>query len=353
MTFIRLFNILWLSILVCTLSAQVGGDKTYRFLSLPSSARVSSLGGSLVSAGDGNISLAYENPALIIQDMDQEIVFQHQFLLAGVQTGYASFGKWISSQKLMTYGGIKYILYGDFDRTDERGNLSGTFKGNEVALQLGASYQLYDKVRLGAAVKYINGSLDVYRSSALAFDLGAYYQDTSGLFSAGISIRNLGMQIGAYNTQRESLPLDISLGLSRRLRHLPFRLSIVYHHAQRWNLLYDDPNNEENAFFGGFQTADNQPTEIDNFFRHLIFGGEILMGKNEVFKIRLGYNHQRKQELSVTSFRTLTGFSVGFGIKVKKLQFDYGLSKIHFGGSIHHLGVSTKLKRFTSPQILN
>ena len=110
---------------------------------------------------------------------------------------------------------------------------------------------------------------------------------------------------------------------------------------------------KKGGFIGGFQVIDNEPSDVDNFFRHLIFGGEFTLGKNDVFKLRLGYNHQRKQELTVTNFRTLTGFSMGFGLKVKKLQFDYALSKIHFAGSTHHLGISTSLSRFTNPSILN
>ncbi len=332
---------------------QIGGNHVFSYLSLPSSSRVSGLGGKLISAPEGDISLGYENPALIHADMDQQLSFQHQFLLAGIQTGYAGFGKWLESKKIMAHAGFKYILFGTFDQTDAFGNVLGEFKGSEVALVLGASYQVYDKLRIGANLKLANSSLDVYRSSAIAIDVGAIYTDTAAAFTAGLMIKNGGAQISTYESTREDLPLDVQLGLTKRLRYLPFQFSIIFHHLNQWNLLYDDPNNEEGGFLGGFQPVTSEPSDVDNFFRHVVFSGEMFLGKAEVVRIRLGYDHQRKQELSVSNLRTLTGFSIGIGFKVKKFNLDYSLSKVHFGGSTHHLGLSTNIKSFTRPGILN
>ena len=333
--------------------AQVGGEHAYSFLSIPTSARVSALGGSLIPASQGDLSLAYDNPAILGEQMDGQLTFQHQFLAAGIQSGYAGFGKWFESKKLMTHLGFKYILYGDFDRADEFGNLLGQFKGSEVAINAGVGYMLYDKLRIGANIKLINSALDVYRSSGIAFDLGAIYTDTSHLVSFGISLKNAGFQLSKYDEVHESLPVDLQIGVVKRLRYLPFQLSVVYHHFNRWNLLYDNPNGEENNFFLGFQQTETEPSKLDNFFRHLIFGGELILGKNEVFSLRLGYNHQRKQELTVSNLRTLTGFSAGFGINLKKFKFGYGFSKIHFGASTHHFGLSTNIKSFTGSGILD
>ncbi len=348
-------DLLFISIFLLhhTVYGQEGGNQIFSFLNLSPSSRTTALGGSQIVQAGVDISTSFENPATSNAGLDNELSFQHQFLFAGIQTGQVGYGRFLATKNLMLHGGAKYILFGEFDGTDVFGNQTGTFKGSEAALYVGASYQLYENLSVGANLKFINSSLDVYRSSALAIDLGAIYNDTSGLFSAGFSIRNAGIQISTFDDLRENLPLEMSIGITRKLKHLPFRLFITYHHLQRWNLLYDDPNTQEGGFFGGFQTIDSEPSELDNFFRHLIFGGEFILGKNEAFKVRFGYDHQRKQELSLTNFRTLTGFSLGFGFRVKKLRFDYAISKVHFGGSTHHLGLSTNLKTFTSPQILN
>jgi hypothetical protein len=347
---------LYLFFLICLtipkLSAQIGGSSVYTFLNTSSSARVSALGGAVIASPEGDIALSVENPAQLNAMMDGQLSFQHQFLQVGIQSSYVGFGKEISSKNLMTHGSIKSIGYGTFDETDEFGNTIGEFKGNEIAVQLGASYQLYDKLRLGANVKFIQSTLDVYRSAGVALDLGALYIDTASNFSAALVIKQMGTQLSTYETISESLPLNVMLGLSKRLTHLPFRFSVTWHHLNQWNLLYDDPNNEEGNFLGGFETGAKPATKTDNFFRHIIFGGEMFLGKKETFSLRLGYNHQIKQELSITNLRSLTGFSFGFGIQVKKFQFDYGTSKLHFGGSSHHLGLSTNLRYFTGSGIL-
>lgn len=334
--------------------SQIGGSQVFSFLSLSSSARLSALGGGLISVVDDDISLAYENPALLNQSMDQSLSFQHQFLFSGIQHGYASFGKWIEKPKIMSHIGFNYIMYGQFDETDEFGNLLGSFSGNEVAINLGGSYDVYEKLRVGANLKWISSSLETYRASGLAWDLGAVYQDTSSRVALAFVIKNAGFQIAKYNNEPgQNLPLNVQIGLSKRLRYLPFRFSVVFHHLNRWNLLYDDPENEEGGFLTGFEVPDNNSSGFDNFFRHVIFNGELLLGANDLFRIRIGYNHQRKQELSVRNINSLAGFSFGIGFRVKKIRFDYGLSKVHFAGSTHHLGISTNLKYFTKPGILN
>jgi len=334
-------------------SGQIGGSSVFPFLNTVSSARATGLGGALIASPEGNIALAVENPAQIRMDMDGQISFQHQFLPTGIQSGYVGFGKALPSKNLMTHVGVKYNLYGTADETDEFGNILGTFKGSEMALHLGASYQLYDKVTLGANVKYIQSTLDVYRSSGLAFDLGALYVDTAMNLAAAFVVKQSGWQLSAYDEIKEDLPLDIQIGISKRLKHLPFRFFITFHHLNKWNLLYNDPDNEEGTLIDPFLTLDKTPAKSDNFFRHMIFGGELLLGKQEAFRIRLGYNHQLKQELTVLNLRSLTGISFGLSLQVKKFQFDYGTTKVHLGGSNHHLGLTTNLKYFTGSGIIN
>lgn len=343
-------TILWLC--NCTLSAQIGGRSVYTFLNTPNSARAAALGGYLISSPASDISLSLDNPAQLTEELDGQLSFQHQFLQAGIQTGYAGIGKHFPGKKLMAHGGVKYILYGTFDQTDEFGNITGSFKGSELAIQVGTSYQLYDKMRVGANLKFIQSSLEVYNSSGIALDLGAFYQDTASGLNAALVVKQAGLQISAFDEVTESLPLDIQIGISKKLTHLPFRFFITWHHLNRWNLLYDDPNTEEDVFFGGFQPLRKEPTQLDNFFRHMIFGGEMSLGKKESFRLRLGYNHQLKQELSVLNLRSFAGLSFGIGIRVKKFQFDYSNSVLHFGGSSHHLGLSTNLHYFTGSGIL-
>ena len=98
----------------------------------------------------------------------------------------------------------------------------------------------------------------------------------------------------------------------------------------------DNQNNDDNAF-GDF---------VDNFFRHIIFSGEFLFGKQENFRVGVAYNHFRRQDLSVRNFRSLAGFSMGVGLKIKRFRIDYGHGFYHLAGGSNHLSISTNLNQF-------
>jgi hypothetical protein len=215
---------------------------------------------------------------------------------------------------------------------------------------MGAGKQLYKNLSVGANLKVINSQLESYTSYGIATDVGAYYSDLTGRFGATLVFKNMGVQLSAYEGEnREALPFDIQLGISQRLKHLPFRFSIIGHNLHRWNITYDDPNTVESVFLIG-DGAQNNGTPFkdfaDNFFRHVIFNGEFLFGKGEIMRLRFGYNHMVRKELSVTNFRSRSGFSFGVGIKIKRFRIDYGRGVYHFAGGLNHLSVSTNLKEF-------
>ena len=58
--------------------AQIGGRYTYEFLGNPQSARLSALGGSLITIQDDDISLAASNPALLNDKSHNQITFNHK-----------------------------------------------------------------------------------------------------------------------------------------------------------------------------------------------------------------------------------------------------------------------------------
>jgi hypothetical protein len=110
---------------------------------------------------------------------------------------------------------------------------------------------------------------------------------------------------------------------------------------------YDDPSTiTPSNVFGETNKQSNFSKNIDNVFRHLIFSGELSLGKSESFRVRGGYNHFRRKELSLSSFRSMAGFSLGFGLKIKKINFDYGLGYYHLAGATNHLSISTSIDRF-------
>ena len=55
--------------------------------------------------------------------------------------------------------------------------------------------------------------------------------------------------------------------------------------------------------------------------RHIVVGTEVTIAK--VFAIRLGYNYGRRQELKIYDRTGLSGFSYGFGVRIKMFDFSY------------------------------
>lgn len=328
--------------------AQIGGDNVYEFLNLSPSAQVTALGGSLISVADDDVALGYDNPALLNSTMHQQLTFNHNLFVADVQHGFAGYGHHVEKWDATFMAGMQYITYGEFDAADENGNIIGSFDASEYALTVGASKQLYEKMRLGANLKMIASQFEEFDSYGMVADVGAYYQDTSGTFSAGLVFKNIGTQFTTYREDnREDIGFDIQFGITKKLKYLPFRFSIIAHNLHRYDIAFDDPNQEEATFFGNPEASDDEGTDvIDNVFRHLIFSGEFILGKKDNFRVRVGYNHLRRSELKVTSLRSIGGFSGGIGLKINRFKISYGHSIFHVAGGSNHISISTNLKEF-------
>ena len=178
-------------------------------------------------------------------------------------------------------------------------------------------------------------------------DFGVTYSKPQKGFTMAIVLKNLGTQIKPYyKGNYEPLPLDLQFGISKRLKHAPFRVSILGQHLQKFDLTYDTPDQQttnnlqdttsikDNAFF----------KYSDMAIRHMVFGLEFLPTKN--FIVSIGYNHQRRQEMKLTTKGGLTGISAGVGVRIYKFYISYGISKYHLAGSSHHFSLSMNFNEF-------
>jgi len=346
----RIFTVFFIS-LFCgfSLNGQVGGNSVYEFLNLPSSARITGLGGNLITVVDDDGALAFHNPALLNPLMHQNLSFNTNLHFAGINNGYFNYTHFRENWKTTLQAGMQYISYGTFQAANELGQIEGEFKAAEYAFTLGAARPLYEKLTVGANLKLISSQLESYNSFGVTADLAAVYHDTASQWVATLVFQNVGSQISTYAPDNfEALPFDIQFGVSKKLRYLPFRLSVIAHSLHRWNITYDDPNQEQaTLFFGEEAQGENQfELFVDNLFRHFVFNGEFLLGRQENFRLRVGYNHFQRQELSVERLRSIAGFSLGVGFKVKQFRIDYGRNFYHLVGSVHHFSVSTNLQEF-------
>ncbi len=305
-------------------SAQIGGRHVYDFLNLAPSARHAALGGSNVSTWDDDPAFAVQNPALANDSMHKQLALSFVNYLADINYGYSGYSQTFESLGTF-HTGIQYVNYGKMQGADEFGNLTGEFGAQDLAWILGYS-RGWKQLRYGANVKVISSTLAPgFTSVGLATDLGATFRSKDQLFSAGMSLRNIGAQLSTYapGAGREPLPFELVVGISNKLKYMPLRFSVTLIQLEHPNLIYSDPNAPiETDLSGNPITPPNQT--VDRIFRHFVFGGEFLLGKS--FQIRAGYNHLRRQELRSENRGGFSGFSLGAGIRVRRFAFDYGFS---------------------------
>jgi len=320
-----------------TLSAQIGGRHAFGGASLPTHARATAMGGSLINPLDSDVNLAQQNPALADSIQHNQIAFNHNFHFAGISNGNVAYGRYLPKYKITTHYALQYVSFGSFDQTDEVGTRNGEFSAGEIALLVGAARQMNERIRLGVNFKVLSGNYESYNNFGLGLDVGVHYQKNENT-SWALVLKNIGGELSPIVDDKRSLPLDLQIGFYKRLAHLPFRLSIIGHNLQEPYIRYDDPETDITTDISGNQTfKSNFSKNLDNFFRHIIVGGEFLIGKKEQVRLRFGYNHLLRQELKVTTFQSRGGFSMGFGFNIKRFRLDYGRGVYHLAGAVNHL----------------
>lgn len=342
-----------LSIIITSATlAQIGGQYTFSFLKQIPSARLTGLNGSQIALRDDDMALAFYNPAHLNASMHNALTYNQNFMLGGIKSGFFGYGYHINKFKTSLQAGIQFISYGTFKQADEFGNISGEFKANEYAIMLGAGRQINERLSVGLNMKYITSQLEAYRSTGLAADLSGAYWHEDRKFGAAVIFRNIGAQMSSYasngySATKEDLPLDIQIGFTKKLKKAPFRLSLLLHDLNRWNLRYNSNIDSGTSLLG---EAPSEPSkfsqEIDNFFRHLNVGGELIFGKTEVVRVRVGYSHQVRKELNISNVRSMSGFSFGVGFKINRFRIDYGMGRQHLAGGTTHLSISTNFSEF-------
>lgn len=300
-----------------SLAQTLGGNAVYNFLSQPGSAQVAALGGINISNQSNDVSMSLGNPALLRKSMHQQIATSFNGFLAGI-SNYSAVASYFQERHQINWGiGLQYLHYGNITQTDAAGNVLGTFKPNDFALQFLVSKQYNNYFYIGAAAKFIQSNYGIYRSSGIAMDIGLTYTDTLNQIQASVTIKNMGTQLSTYGgAAKEELPFDLQAGISKRLANAPIQFSLTAHNLHRLNILYNDT--AFNASEGDLRTAGF----LQKTFAHLILATQFYL--NEKVEISLGYNFLRRQDLNIFNATSgLNGLTAGAGFMHKKLHIRY------------------------------
>jgi len=328
-------KILYILILALKLSpsvAQTGGDNIYEFLNLTHSGFVSSLGGTNVSINGNNLNLSYHNPALLNSHMNNTLALNYVNYFAGINYGLALYSRSFAGTGNFA-AGLTYLNYGSFTEADASGTITGSFNASEYAFSFIYSLEIDSQLSLGVNFKPVLSHLEKYTSYGFAFDFGAAWHNRSNLFSAGFVIKNLGYQVTTYAGEpHQKLPFEIQAGVSQRLAHAPFRMSLTMRHLEKLNLTHSYSGSSSTA------TTDDVPSGFfENFMRHIVIGAELIPHKN--FYVSGGYNYQRRSELKTDSRVSAVGFSYGFGINTSWMDIEFGRATYHLAGSSTHVSL--------------
>lgn len=297
------------------LNSSLFSQDTYEFLRVDISARAAALGGSFVSNHD-DPNVIFYNPAGINLLTDNPISFS--FLKHLLDINLASLTYSTEFENIGRFGGaIKYVNFGTFTEADDYGNIGAEFGAGEAALIIGYSNALDINFNYGANVKFIYSKIANRSSTGIGFDLGLnYYVPKENLF-VGFAALNVGTQLSSYYNTKEDLPLDIVVGVSKKLQHLPLRLSLDFHKLN---------------------------AERDNFvqrFKAFSVGAEFTLSK--VLKLRFGYDNEKRSDLKIGTSAGIAGFNAGIGALISNYTFDYGFSSMGVIGALHRVTVSTTL----------
>ena len=317
--------------------AQIGGRSVYQFLNLVTSPRQAALGGKTITIYDSDVNQAHFNPATINAEMDNKLALNYGSYFGEVTYGTAAYAYTYDRHLQTFHAGVNYVNYGSFDGYDENGQPTSSFTGSDMALSFGYAYNIpFSSFYIGANAKLISSTLESYNSFGAAVDIGGLFIDERNDVNWALVIRNIGTQITPYAETREKLPLEVLVGVSQLMENVPIRWHLTLENMQQWNIAFSNPNRAEGSLDGG--STPEKVSVFNNALRHVVVGAELFPEKG--FNIRLGYNFRRAEELRILEQRNFSGISVGIGLKIRKLKFNYSYSRYTLAANTSLFGLT-------------
>ena len=292
-------------------------QEAYSFLRLPVSAHVAALGGDNITINDNDPTLIFHNPALIAGVTDKSLNLNYMTYMEGCKTASASFVK--AYKERATWGvSAQYMDYGKMKQTTVENIDQGEFSAKDIALAGTFTYLLGNKVSGGITARFISSTIGSYSSAAVAIDLGINYLNEETGLSLSAVAKNLGGQVKAYHDEFERIPLDLQIGITKRLIGSPLRLSATLTRLNNWD---------------------------QGLIKHLAIGGDLLLGTQ--FYVSAGYNFRRSSEMKINDSEGDSnhgaGVSLGGGIQLQRFKLNVGYAKYHVSASSLLINVTYSL----------
>ena len=294
-------------LLAALLTEAQESQTVYNFLRLPVSAHVAALGGDNTTIIEDDATLIFHNPALINNVTDRTLNLNLMTYMQGSTTASASYMQAAGERGTWGVTG-QYMNYGSMKETTATGQQTGEFSAKDIAVGGTFAYALSERFTGGITAKFIASYIGQYNSVAAGVDLGLNYYNADNELSLSAVARNLGGQLSAYEDDFERMPLDLQVGVTKRLLRSPLRLSASLVRLNDWEY---------------------------GLGKHLVIGADLILSPQ--FYIAAGYNALRAAEMKVQegdgSSTHGAGLSIGAGLQLQKLKLNVAYAKYHVSAS--------------------
>lgn len=336
----RLLLFILLSAGTITTFGQIGGKRSFEFLNLPTSSRITALGGINVSLIEQDGLQLIANPALSDSITGGEMAISWLNYFADVNQSIVNYVvPWKDKWKFNV--GAIYLDYGDFQGFDATGLPTGNFSAKEYAVIIGTSHKL-NAFTVGTNLKFAHSLLDNYSASAMLLDIGGTFRPGKSGLTFGMMFKNIGVLLSDYSASSNSkLPFDVQVGTTFKPAYMPFRFSFTAYNLARENIVFFDENLDIN---------ESEPGFAEKIFRRVNVGAELLLSKN--FQVQFGYNYLLRQELRLQQTAGGAGFSFGLLLRVKRFELNYARSKFHAAGGTNQITLASNLNYFKKKENL-
>ena len=293
-----------LSMMLAVATYAQDSQTAFNFLRLPTSAHAAALGGENVTLTDDDASMVFHNPALVNFVSDRTLGLNMMTYMQGSITGSASYAQAVGDRGTWGVQG-RFINYGEMKQMTISGEQTGTFHANDFALGGTFAYGLSERISGGITAKIVASYIGQYNAMGAAVDLGLNYFNEESNWSIGAVARNLGGQLKAYEDDFERMPLDVQLGVSKRLASSPLRFSATLVRLNDWEY---------------------------GLGKHMVFGADLLLG--DQFYVAAGYNALRASEMKISAGENDesshgAALSIGAGMILERLQLHVAYGKYH------------------------
>jgi hypothetical protein len=323
------------------LKAQtLGGEAVFTFLREANGPELNALGGVNLTNDENDLSLAFMQPSLLRDSMHLQMVANFNSLYAGVDDYNWMLAYHHPGLNMNFALGATYVDYGTITQTDPSGNILGDFRPHDYVVQGTVAGKYLERWYYGFTFKYIGSDLGIYRSNGIAADVGLNYQIADKGWQIGLAAVNMGAQLKTYNgANKEELPFDLQVGISKRLLKAPLQFSLTFDHLHEWNLGYSD------SAFNASTGANPKEGFGQHLLQHMIFAAQLYASR--YIEVTLGYNYLLRQELSLNGEPNgLTGVSFGVGVLLPSFSFRYTRTGYQSNTGNNQIGVNLPLDKY-------